>query len=61
MNRPPKGHATFPRGKVVLLPIISAEADNIPEQTDKSEQVMIRSAKSGNDYAAISVRVEGRS
>jgi hypothetical protein len=48
-----------PKDKAVLLPIISAEADNIPEQTDKSEQGMIKSAKSGNDYAAISVRVDG--
>lgn len=48
-----------PKDKAVLIPIISAEADiGDPELTDKSEQGMIQAAKSGNDYAAISVELD---
>lgn len=56
----PERKCDVPKDKAILLPIISAEADNgDPEQTDKSEQGMIQSAKSGNDYAAISVKLDG--
>jgi hypothetical protein len=48
-----------PKNKAILLPIISGEADDgDPEQTDKSEQGMIQTAKSGNDYAAISIKLD---
>ena len=49
-----------PKDKAILIPIINAEADTgDPEQTDKSEQGMIQSAKSGNDYGAITVKLDG--
>jgi hypothetical protein len=49
-----------PMEKAILIPIISGEADTgDPEQTDKSKSGMIQSARSGNDYAAISVKLDG--
>jgi hypothetical protein len=48
-----------PKDKAILIPIISAEADNgDPEQTDKSEQGLIQTAKAGNDYGAISIKLD---
>jgi len=48
-----------PKDKAILIPIISGEADTgDPEQTDKSEQGLIQTAISGNDYAAISVKLD---
>ena len=42
-----------------MIPIISGEADDgDPEQTDKSEQGLIQTAKSANDYAAINVKLD---
>ena len=56
----PERACDIPKDKAIMLPIISAESDTgDPEQTDKSETGMIQSATSGNDYAAISVKLDG--
>lgn len=48
-----------PKDKAILLPIISGEADNgDPEQADKSDQGMSQTAKAGNDYGAISIKLD---
>jgi hypothetical protein len=55
----PERTCVIPKDKAILIPIIAAEADNgDPEQTDKSEQGMSQSAKAGNDYGAISIKLD---
>jgi hypothetical protein len=55
----PERTCVVPKDKAILIPIISGEADNgDPEQTDKSERGMIQTAKAGNDYGAISIKLD---
>jgi hypothetical protein len=55
----PNRTCDIPKDKAILLPIISGEADNgDPEQLDKSDQGMIQTAKGGNDYGAISIKLD---
>jgi hypothetical protein len=55
----PERTCDVPKDKAILIPIISGEADNgDPEQTDKSERGMIQTAKAGNDYGAISIKLD---
>lgn len=55
----PERTCDIPKDKAILIPIIAGESDlGDPEQTDRSEQGMIQAAKSGNDYAAISVKLD---
>jgi hypothetical protein len=49
----------IPKDKAILVSIIAAESDlGDPEQNDRSEQGLIQAAKSGNDNAAILVKLD---
>jgi hypothetical protein len=55
----PERTCDIPKDKAILIPIIAGESDlGDPEQTDRSDQGMIQAAKSGNDYGAISVKLD---
>lgn len=52
---------TVPKGKSILLPVVSAAADfgdpTLPSRTDQS---LVTTVKPGNDYAQIKVELDGK-
>ena len=55
----PERTCDIPKDKAILIPIISGQADlGDPEQTDTSDKGMIQAVKTGNNYAAISVKLD---
>jgi hypothetical protein len=52
---------TIPKGKSILLPIVSAAADfGDPTLPSKTDQSLVSTVKPGNDFAQIKVELDGK-
>jgi hypothetical protein len=52
---------TIPKGKSILLPIVSASADfGDPTLPSKNDQSLVSTVKPGNDFAQIKVQLDGK-